>query len=151
MTVAATRHIAGMPVEPHVRRALEDLGDASLTELAAAAWSAQHQHEAAGATNRLEQTFKKMFGRVFDVVSPERHDRANPAECVGGQCDELWFSWRGNKLSYIVECAHKDCKQELYGPVNGVAELGRVLSLIEDEKGELTEWKCQAHRKGGVV
>jgi hypothetical protein len=152
MTTAGATHLGGIAVTPHVRRALEDLGDASLTELAAAAWSAEFQQQSAGAVNRLEQQFKKMFGRVFDTVTPERYDRQDPTECVGGECEGLWFSFRNGKLSHVVGCAHKDCPQEVFGPVNGPVELGRVLSLIEDtkEEGE-TAWRCAKHKKGAVV
>jgi hypothetical protein len=153
---AKVKPMIGVPLEPHVSRVLDDTLDvdpfADLVTLAVAAWGAEHQHTAEGAAGSLEYRFHRAFNKPLEAVSPERYDRKNPRECAGGTCDGLDFAFRGEKLSIVVPCAQKDCPQELAGPVDGIVELGRVLSLIEDEKADgETEWRCHEHRKGAVV
>jgi hypothetical protein len=153
---AKIKPMLGVPLEPHIKQVLDDTldvdPDADLTVLAAAAWGAEHQFIAAGAAEGLATRFRRAFDRELDNVSPEWFDRKNPRECAGGEKDGLTFAYRNDKLSVVVQCDKKDCPQELHGPVNGLVELGRVLSLIEDEKPEgSTTWRCQPHREGAVV
>ena len=147
--MTASHKIHGNALPPHVRAAIEDFeDDANLVEVAASAWSAEFQSLAARAAVELGKRFERLFGREFSALSPEWFDRQNPRECAGGTHDGLVFAWRGpsaSQLSVVVQCAHKDCPQEVFGPVNGIVELGKVLSLIEDEKVD-GEWKCGNHR-----
>lgn len=132
----------------YVRDALDEgPEDASLLERAARAWGAQHHHDSKKAAVDLEARIVRLFGQGLDLVSPEFFDRADPVECAGGTLEDLTFGLRDKgTASLVVLCAHEGCRRELFGPVTGLVELGRVLSLIEDEKTE-GEWKCQEHRK----
>lgn len=148
-TTKIRRSAPGTVLDPHVAQAVEDFGpEASLVEVAASAWSAEHQARAIRAAEELKKKFHRLFGKDLETCSSEMFDRQNPRECVGGTVDGMTFAFRGQGAAYVslvVQCAHKDCPQEVFGPVNGIVELGKVLSLIEDEKVD-GKWYCQQHR-----